>query len=110
MTDPPSPLWDSIPPNPVGQALSSALKPTKNARLWVVALASVVVAAALVVIALMSVQTRDAEREQACYARVLTLGSNYSEVVGQKTYGVYSLSDSAEQARDICDMKFGRGA
>jgi hypothetical protein len=69
MTDPPSPLWDSIPPNPVGQALSSALKPTKNAGLWVVALASVVVVAALVVIALMSVQTRDAEREQACYAR-----------------------------------------
>ena len=77
---------------------------------WVIALASVVVAAALVVIALTSAQTRDAEREQACYARVLTLGSNYSEVVGQRTFGTYSLSDSAEQARDICDMKFGRGA
>ena len=78
---------------------------------WVIALASVVVAAALVVIALTSAQTRDAEREQACYARVLTLGSKYEEGGEQRRrFGTYSLSDSAEQARDICDMKFGRGA
>jgi len=96
MTDPPSPLWDSIPPNPVGQALSSALKPTKNAGLWVVALASVVVVAALVVIALMSVQTRDAEREQACWAKwtARATGVNASE-------SLYTRSNIADLIRDM---------
>ena len=85
MSDPPNSVWDSIPPYPVGQALSSALKPTKNAGLWVIALASVVVAAALVVMALMSVQTRDANSEQACWAKVNAMADFYSASPNSRT-------------------------
>ena len=70
---------------PNGAKKISTRKPTKNAGLWVVALASVVVAAALVVIALMSVQTRDAEREQACWAKWTARATAV-----QASQGVYS--------------------
>jgi hypothetical protein len=76
----------------------------QTAALWVIATALVVLA----VLAYDDRDNADASEEEACYARVLTLGSGSVEYSNGQTG--YYLSDSAERSRNICDMKFGRGA
>ena len=62
-----TPEFVRIPPNPLGEEIRNALDPRK--RPWWIMVFMGIATAALVVIAVMSFQIRDAEREQACYAR-----------------------------------------